>query len=51
MDLQPTDKGFRLLLGTRVIIDHSPANPCLYVDQGRERMLMYRGNFDIEAGL
>ena len=48
MHLEPTDDGFRLLLGGRVILDHSAPRPCLFVGRGRERMDMYRGNFDIE---
>ena len=48
MHLERTDDGFRLLLGDRVILDHSVASPCLFVGNGRERMQMHRGNFDVE---
>ncbi len=48
MRLEPTADGFRLFAGDRVVIEHSVAKPCLFVGHGRERMQMYRGNFDIE---
>ena len=39
--------GFRLLAGERLILEHTPATPALYVGLGREKIEMFRGNFHI----
>lgn len=48
LTLTTTPDGFALVLAGRVLLRHSPADPCLFVGRGEARMDMYRGNFDIE---
>nr|WP_307158082.1 alpha-glucosidase [Rhizobium paknamense] len=46
--LAAADRGFTLSLNGMILIDQSPDHPAFYVGRGRERMDMYRGNFEIE---
>ena len=47
MLIEATEGGFSLVLDGRVVVRHSPEAPFVSVGRGRERMEMYRGNFDI----
>jgi alpha-glucosidase len=48
MKLERTTDGFVLRLAGRELLRHSAASPCLFVGQGKARMEMVHGNFDIE---
>ncbi|MGG2474868.1 alpha-glucosidase, partial [Rhizobium sp. BR5] len=48
MHFEKTSNGFTLAIGNRTILSHSPENPAFFAGFGKERMDMYRGNFDIE---
>jgi len=41
------DNGFQLFAGERLILEHSPAAPALYLGLGTEKIEMFRGNFHI----
>ncbi|GAA0577100.1 alpha-glucosidase [Halomonas salifodinae] len=42
------DDRLSLRLGGDALLDHAPGAPAFFVGRGRERMEMYRGNFEIE---
>ena len=46
--LDQENGGLALRCEGRLLLRHDAQEPCLFVGQGRERMDMYRGNFDIE---
>ena len=48
MKIEVGDSEFRLFLESKLIINHSPDSPFLFVGRGTARMDMYRGNFDIK---
>ncbi|TWF44038.1 alpha-glucosidase [Neorhizobium alkalisoli] len=48
MNLVETKPGFDLTLDGRALLSHRPEAPCIFAGKGKERMDMYRGNFDIE---
>jgi sulfoquinovosidase len=48
MQLTLIPGGFTLTLEGREILRHTQAEPAFFVGRGKERMDMYRGNFDIE---
>jgi sulfoquinovosidase len=48
MHFETTKDGFALTIGNRTILSHSFENPAFFAGFGKERMDMYRGNFDIE---
>ncbi len=48
MHFEKTHDGFKLAIGNRTILSHSPDEPAFFAGFGKERMDMYRGNFDIE---
>lgn len=48
MHFEKTKDGFTLAIDGRTILSHSPENPAVFAGFGKERMDMYRGNFDIE---
>ena len=48
MHFEKTHDGFTLAIGNRTILSHSPDEPAIFAGFGKERMDMYRGNFDIE---
>lgn len=48
MQFEKTRDGFTLAIGSHTILSHSPENPAFFAGFGKERMDMYRGNFDIE---
>ena len=47
----PAPGAFRLELDGRLLIDHSPESPALFLGRGREDIQMYRGNFTIRDRL
>ncbi|HET6469603.1 MAG TPA: alpha-glucosidase [Geminicoccaceae bacterium] len=51
MQFHATSDGFVLALAGRELVRHSAALPWLFVGQGRERIEMHRGNFEIEDRL
>jgi alpha-glucosidase len=46
--LEQQDEKITLSYAGQVLLRHSPDMPCCFVGHGRERMDMYRGNFEIE---
>lgn len=48
MQLKQTDNGFQLEDGGRVLFEHSAASPAVFIGSGREKIEIYRGNFDIK---
>jgi alpha-glucosidase len=48
MHFETTKDGFTLAIGNRTILSHSSDSPAFFAGFGKERMDMYRGNFDIE---
>lgn len=48
MQFEKTEDGFRLSIDGRVVLSHSSENPAFFAGCGKERMDMYRGNFDID---
>lgn len=42
------DKGLRLWVGDKLIFEHCPSAPALFLGRGEEKIEMFRGNFDIE---
>ncbi|WP_027487523.1 alpha-glucosidase [Allorhizobium undicola] len=48
LTLTPLSNGFSLAMNGLTLLSHTPESPALYLGCGRERMDMYRGNFDIE---
>ena len=46
--LDQENDGLALRCEGRLLLRHDAQAPCVFVGQGRERMDMYRGNFDIE---
>jgi len=51
MKLETTPAGFTLSLNGRPILEHSAANPCIFVGRGHDRIAMHRGRFEIEDRL
>ena len=45
------DKGFRVLLDKKCIIEHTENKPAVFLGKGRENISMYRGNFNIRDSL
>ena len=45
--LETDAQRFELRLDGRLILRHSPERPALYLGRGREKIAMFRGNFDI----
>ncbi|MDS7595598.1 alpha-glucosidase [Agrobacterium tumefaciens] len=48
MQFEKTGDGFALSIDGRVVLSHSSENPAFFAGCGKERMDMYRGNFDID---
>ena len=48
MELQFNEKGFSIIEGDKILFTHSEENPAIFVGKGKEKMDIYRGNFDIE---
>ena len=48
MQLVEKKDGFEIWQGNRILLAHSPKNPCFYVGRGEETVEMYRGNFQME---
>lgn len=48
MQIETLPEGFRLTAAAGTLLEHGPGAPAVFVGQGRERMDMYRGNFDIQ---
>jgi alpha-glucosidase len=51
MKLEATSAGFTLSINGRPILNHSAANPCIFVGRGHDRIAMHRGRFEIEDRL
>ncbi len=48
MQLLKTTDGFEIRHNNQVLFSHSLKSPSLFVGQGKEKMEIYRGNFDIQ---
>jgi alpha-glucosidase len=51
MKLEATPAGFTISINGRPILNHSAANPCIFVGRGHDRIAMHRGRFEIEDRL
>lgn len=50
-EIRQTENGVELRAGGKLILRHSNAHPALFLGSGRERITMYRGNFNVEDRL
>ncbi|WP_407081556.1 MULTISPECIES: alpha-glucosidase [Marinitoga] len=41
------DNGFEIIIGKNKLLSHSKENPSIFLGYGKEKIDMYRGNFDI----
>ena len=46
-EIRSSENEFTLLADGKCILHHSDAHPALFLGCGREKITMYRGNFDI----
>ena len=51
LKLEATPAGFTLSINGRPILEHSAADPCIFVGRGNDRIAMHRGRFEIEDRL
>ena len=48
MQLVNIENGFSLIENDKVVFSHTIDNPAIFIGKGKEKMDIYRGNFDIE---
>ncbi|KGQ71449.1 alpha-xylosidase [Chelonobacter oris] len=51
MKLKQIDNGFQLIQDAQILLSHTRENPAFFVGIGRENIVAYRGNFDIQDHL